>query len=124
VIEGSTSCWPGEPARLELHGERGTIVLEEGRIVAWHLVDAAPGEEARMLETDGSLGSGSADPMGITYELHRRQLADLVDAIREDRSPAVAGEEGRKAVEIILAIYRSAISGAVVKLPPPVPAVS
>jgi UDP-N-acetyl-2-amino-2-deoxyglucuronate dehydrogenase len=117
VIQGSTSCWPGDPARLELRGERGTIVLEEGRIVVWHLADAAPGEEARMLEIEGGLGSGSRDPLGISYELHRRQLADLVEAIRDDRAPAVAGEEGRKAVEIILAIYRAARSGAPVSLP-------
>jgi UDP-N-acetyl-2-amino-2-deoxyglucuronate dehydrogenase len=117
VIQGATSCWPGDPARLELHGERGTIVLEEGRIVAWHLADAASGEEARMLELEGGLGSGSRDPMGISYELHRRQLADFVEAIRAGREPAVPAEEGRKAVEIILAIYRAAGLGAAVSLP-------
>src|SRR5258706_4220416 len=32
VIEAGTGCWPGGPARVEFHGERGTIVLVEGRI--------------------------------------------------------------------------------------------
>ncbi|MCC7352733.1 MAG: Gfo/Idh/MocA family oxidoreductase [Anaerolineae bacterium] len=117
VIQGATSCWPGDRARIELHGEKGTIFLEEGRVAKWKLAGAAPDEEARMLALEETGGSGSADPMGIGYELHRRQIADLVDAIREDRPPAIGGAEARKALEIILAIYRSAQTGAVVKLP-------
>jgi predicted dehydrogenase len=117
VIQGATSCWPGDCARVELHGDRGTIVLEEGRIVTWKLADAAPGEEERMLALEDSLGSGSQDPKGFSYEMHRRQIVDLVHAIRGDRAPAVEGAEGRKAVEVIRAIYRSAEVGRVVQLP-------
>ena len=117
VIEGATSCWPGDRARVELHGDQGTIVLEEGRIVTWRLADAAPGEEERMLNLEESLGSGSKDPMGFSYEMHRRQIVDLVCAIREGRAPAVEGAEARKAVELIRAIYRSAESGQVITLP-------
>ncbi len=117
VIQGATSCWPGDPARVELHGEKGTIILEEGRIVRWKLADAAPDEEARMLALQDGQGSGSSDPMGIGHELHRRQIADMIQAIREDRPPAIVGEEARKALEIILAIYRSAQTGAAVRLP-------
>lgn len=117
VIQGATSCWPGDRARVELHGDKGAIVLEEARITRWKLADAAPDEEAKMLALEEAGGSGSSDPMGIGYELHRRQIADLVEAIREDRPPAIGGAEARKALEIILAIYRSAQTGAIVKLP-------
>jgi UDP-N-acetyl-2-amino-2-deoxyglucuronate dehydrogenase len=116
VIQGSTSCWPGEPARLELHGDAGTIVLEEGCIVRWQLADATAGEEEEMLNLEQRLGNVSSDPMGMSYELHRRQLADLVEAIRDDRPPAIPGSEARKSVEIILAIYRSAQCGAPVDI--------
>lgn len=117
VIQGATSCWPGDPARVELHGEKGTIVLEEGRIVKWKLADAAPDEEAHVLALADGQGSGSSDPMGIGHELHRRQITDMIQAIREDRPPAIPGEEARKALEIILAVYRSAQTGTIVKLP-------
>jgi predicted dehydrogenase len=117
VIQGATSCWPGDSARIELHGDRGTIVLEEGRIVTWKLADAAPDEEARMLGLEENLGSGSQDPTAISYENHRRQIVDLIEAVRSDRSPVVKGKEGRKAVELIRAIYRSAASERAVKLP-------
>jgi UDP-N-acetyl-2-amino-2-deoxyglucuronate dehydrogenase len=118
VIQGATSCWPGDRARVELHGDRGTIVLEEGRIVTWKLAGAAPGEEERMLGLEDSLGSGSQDPKGFSYEMHRRQIVDLVQAVTEDRAPAVEGAEGRKAVEVIRAIYRSAEAGQIVRLSP------
>ncbi len=116
VIQGSTSCWPGDPARVELHGTRGTIVLEEGRIVTWRLEDAADGEEASMLGLEQKHGSGSADPMGIGFENHQRQIVDMIAAIRDDREPAVPGAEARKAVAIILAIYESARTGGFVSL--------
>ncbi len=117
VIQGATSCWPGDPARIELHGDGGTIALEEGQIVTWQLADAVPDEEAKMLSLEISPGSGSQDPAAIGYENHRRQIVDLIAALREDRPPAVEGSEGRKAVEIIRAIYRSAASAQSIKLP-------
>ncbi len=48
---------------------------------------------------------------------HRLQIADFVQAIIDDREPAVTGAEARKALEIILAIYQSSRSGLPVKLP-------
>lgn len=117
VIQGATSCWPGDPSRVELHGDKGTIALDEGRIVKWKLADAAPGEEEAMLNLEPNLGSASGSPVGFSYENHRRQFAAMVQAIREDGEPPILGAEARKALEIILAIYRSAQTGAVVRLP-------
>ena len=117
VIQGATSCWPGDRARVELHGDRGRIVLEEGRITAWKLADAAPGEEERMLGLEQQGGSGAADPMAIGFEMHRRQIVDLIGAIREGRPPAIQGAEARRSIEIIRAIYRSAQSQQPVQLP-------
>ncbi len=46
------------------------------------------------------------------------QFADMLDAIRKKRAPAIDGHEGRRSVEIIQAIYKSAEAGGkVVKLP-------
>ncbi len=62
-------------------------------------------------------GSGAADPLAIGHEGHRRQIADMVEAIRAGRPPLVDGTEGRKAVEIIRAIYRSAQTDRPIDLP-------
>jgi predicted dehydrogenase len=61
--------------------------------------------------------SGASDPRGITHAGHRLQLADFLAAIDRKRPPRVDGREGRKSVEIIRAIYQSARTGQVVKLP-------
>jgi UDP-N-acetyl-2-amino-2-deoxyglucuronate dehydrogenase len=117
VIQGATSSWPGDPARVELHGDRGTIVIEEGRIVTWKLADAMPGEEEAMLALETQGGSGAADPMAIGYEKHRRQIVDMVGAIQEGRPPAIQGAEARRSVEIVRAIYQSAALNRPVELP-------
>lgn len=46
----------------------------------------------------------------------RGMVEEFVSAIREGRPPAVTGEDGLKAVEIVMAAYRSAESGQVVRL--------
>ena len=117
VIQGSTSSWPGEQARVELHGDQGTIVLEEGRVTVWRLADADDAEEAMILGTTGEGGTGAADPLAIGYEKHRRQIADFIGALQEYRSPAIMGAEARRSVEIIRAIYYSARTGFPVNLP-------
>jgi predicted dehydrogenase len=117
TIRAGTGCYPGEPAKVELYGDCGTVVLEEGKVTVWKLAGAEPDEEARMSGQDVTPGSGASDPMGITADRHRALLADLIAAIREDREPAVSGAEARKSVELIRAIYASARSGCPVSLP-------
>ena len=56
-------------------------------------------------------GVGAADPKAINFEDHKNVFEDAVKAIREDREPAINGEQSRKSVEIILAIYESALAG-------------
>ena len=48
---------------------------------------------------------------------HTPLYADVIDAIRNDRTPYVTGEDGKNALELILAIYKSAAEGRPVKLP-------
>jgi predicted dehydrogenase len=69
-----------------------------------------------MLAAETGLGSGAAAATGIGYELHRRQLADMVEAVTHDRPPAIDGVEARRAVAIICAIYDSHARGGWVKL--------
>ena len=113
LIQGTTSVYPGSPRRLEISGDRGTITLEEDSITSWQIngqaipVDIAIGKPA--------LSSASA-PENIGLDGHRRQLGDMVEAIRAGRNPQVGLYDGKKLVELILAIYRSAKSGQPVTL--------
>ena len=53
----------------------------------------------------------SSDPRAGSHEGHRRQFQDMVDAVREGCSTAIPGDEGRRAVQLITAIYQSARTG-------------
>lgn len=112
VIEGSTSIYPGLPERIEIHGERGTVVVEGSRIKAWNFKDC---EERECDISEVRTGAAKASDIGI--EAHRLQIEDMIKAIQEDRDPTITGEEARKAVEIVLTIYESARRGEAVKLP-------
>jgi predicted dehydrogenase len=101
---------------VKVHGQNGTIVLEGGHITAWKLADAESDEELDVLALEKAVGSGASDPTTISYELHRRQIADMIDAVRNNRPPAIEGSEARKALEIILAVYQSTRSGHPVRL--------
>lgn len=102
TITGGTSLYPGYPERLEVYGEKGSIMLEGGKIKAWNI----SGEESPA-DLQPSHGSGASDPMAIDFKLHLAQIKDMVEAIHEDKDPLVTGEIGRKSLEVILGIYRS-----------------
>lgn len=117
VLEGATSVNPGLDHRVEFHGEKGTIRIEGEKIVEW----SVPGVELCVGEGSGGVdikaGTSASSPTSVDIEGHLLQIEDLASAIREDRAPLVTGEEARKAVEVILAIYKSSKTGMPVTLP-------
>lgn len=117
AIQAATSVTPGVEHRLEFHGALGTICVRGESILTWDI----PGDErisnGERLGADIKLGSGASNPKAISTEGHRAQIADFVSAIREDRDPMVTGEDARRSIELILAVYRSSSTGAPVHLP-------
>jgi predicted dehydrogenase len=125
VIEATTSLYPGFSRRVEVHGERGSIVLDGNDISLWNLVerDEEEAELERLRDRKGKDGSnGASDPMALDVIGHQRQIEDFVGAVREGRSPVVDGAEACKALEIVLAVYQSADLGHPVELPVQEPA--
>jgi len=118
VIEGTTAVHPGFAKRVEISGDKGSVILEDDRILFWKFENETPEDEAirQKFAQAGAIGGGASDPRAISTEGHRMQLQDMVDAIREKREPRIPGREGRNAVEIILAVYRSAKEGKAVRL--------
>lgn len=120
VIEATTAAYPGYLKRIEIHGSDGTAVLEEEDLKAWDFAKPAKEDKSILAEMKRakSGGGGAADPSAIGHHGHARQFTDVLAAIRQDRPPAIDGREGRRSVEIIQAIYKSAeLGGKVVKLP-------
>jgi predicted dehydrogenase len=121
-VVGTTAAYPGQAARLELHGSTGSVVFDlGGAIRAWEFEDekGSAGVWGKVVRETGDTGvriEGAADPKAISVENHRRQFADIADALRTGRAPRVTGEEGRHALALILAIYEASRTGKEVSL--------
>lgn len=115
TIISATAVRPGYPRHLEIHGEKGTIKLVEEQIVEWK-VDGM--EEADYLtKAQPDSGDTTAKAGYVATEYHRRQLLDFIQAVRQNRQPAVDGREGRRTLELIRALYQSSDLGQWVQFP-------
>jgi predicted dehydrogenase len=109
VIYGTTASWPGQLKRLEITGTKGTVVYLEDSFTAWQFADERP-EDQQIREQFGKvkrLGS-AADPAAIGHENHRRNFEAFIESLDSGQDFCINGSEARKAVEVILAIYKSA----------------
>jgi len=87
------------------------VILDGDTIGCWAI--DGEGEEAGGGE---QITDGSADPAAISNEGHRRQIEDMMRAVIEDRAPMIDGREGRKSLEVVVALYESAVSGQAVRV--------
>lgn len=114
IVEGTTDIYPQNlEETLYLFGEKGTVkaggqsvnVIEE-----WHFADMLDDPEmikARFHE----------NPPNVYGYGHNPLYADVIDSIRSDREPYVTAEDGKRALELVLAIYKSANLGTCIHLP-------
>lgn len=113
TIEGTTNVFPKNlEETLYLFGETGTVKLggkSTNNIDVWDFADEGEEDQKNKgLEevTSNVYGNG-----------HTSLFADVIDAIKNDRAPYVDAYAGRRALEMVLAIYKSAAEGQPVKLP-------
>ena len=89
--------------------------------MTWTFREASPTDVVVRDRHGGQSGSsgGAADPMAINHGWHTRNFAEFVAAVAAGRRPLLDGLEGRKAVAIVEACYRSARSGRTVRVADP-----
>lgn len=114
VVEGTTDIYPKNlEETLYIFGEKGAIkaggqsvnVIEEWRFS--DMLDDPNEVKARFHE----------NPPNVYGYGHTPLYADMINAIKQDRQPYVTAMDGKKALELVLAIYKSAAEGRSVKLP-------
>ncbi len=114
IIEGTTNVYPRNlEETLYLFGEKGTVkaggqsvnVIEE-----WCFSDMLddPEEVKRQFHEN---------PPNIYGYGHTPLYADVIEAITSDRRPYVDAEAGKRALELVLAIYKSSFERDIIKLP-------
>lgn len=117
IIEGTADIYPKNlNETLSVFGERGSVVIggiAVNKMETWRFADSAVvgDPEEKVLDPQ------TKDPPTVYGFGHSALFADVIAAIRDNREPLVSGEKGKKALEIILAIYQSQKTGKAVELP-------
>lgn len=119
VIEGTTNVYPKNlEETLCLFGEFATVKVggkSLNEIVEWNLADGI--NDTLIDDALYVKETFSERPPNIYGYGHTPLYSDMIHAIQNNRQPFVNGDEGKKALEIVLAIYQSSFQHAPVKLP-------
>lgn len=114
LIEGTTNIYPKNlEETLYIFGEKGTIKAggtSDNIIEEWSFADNIDDP----VYVKAAYGENPPNVYGFG---HTPLYADVIDAIQTGRRPYVDGEAGKRALELVLAIYKSALEHRPVKLP-------
>ena len=117
IIEGSACVYPKNlNETLSIFGEKGTAVIggvAVNKFEAWRLADADTVGDTE----EKVINPLEKDPPTVYGFGHTALFRDFISAIENNHEPLVPGESGKKAMEIILAIYKSQKIGKAVDLP-------
>lgn len=110
TIEGTTNVYPKNlEETLYIFGEKGTVKLggkSTNSIDVWDFNEGTDNMAGFLEKTTNVYGNG-----------HTSLFYDVADAIKNDREPYITAEDGKSALELVLAIYKSSFTGKPVKLP-------
>ena len=108
IIEGATDVYPKNlEEKVSIFGEKGTVViggLAVNNIETWRF------ENEDIVEENG-------DPPNVYGFGHIHLYYDFYNAVINDKKPYISAEDGKKSVEIILAIYKSMLTKGKIEFP-------
>ncbi len=106
----------GEDQKLVFQCEKARISAPFGVYASRPMPNGFP-----LKETDREVEQAISDYVAalppLPYEHHTGQLDDVLSALEEGREPAITGEDGRRTIELITAIYKAGSARAPVDLP-------
>jgi UDP-N-acetyl-2-amino-2-deoxyglucuronate dehydrogenase len=114
LVEATTATRPTDlEGSLSILGEKGSVEIggfSVNQIKTWNFSQTEPADE--LVKT-----TGSENPPNVYGFGHQRYLEEVTAALGGSSGPRlVDGLEGRKALELIVALYESAATGVEVKL--------
>ena len=122
-IVATTCAEPEFDQELRIYGDLGHARIVGQRAVEWSLAPGAaldlPVDQSAADATSAPAGPLAPATWGTDATGHIRQYRDIVEAIRTGRAPAVTGEDGRNAVEIVVAAVEASETGRTVTLRTP-----
>ncbi|PZF58736.1 gfo/Idh/MocA family oxidoreductase [Curtobacterium sp. MCBD17_013] len=132
VVHCTTAAYPGLSARYQVHGTRGSAIVDDDRLAFFHMapddaalvsasttsgaqaVAGATDQRAEVVPPEHVVG-GPSEPDAFLHG-HARQYDDLVDAIRDGREPGVTVEAALLSLATVRALYVSATLGVPVRV--------
>jgi predicted dehydrogenase len=112
TLETTTAAYPGYPRRVELTGTEGTIVVEHDRIASADVRTPVAG----LASGAGDANASASSHLVSDASGHRALLEDFLRAVETGGRPLCDGREGRRSVELVEAVYRSARTGQAVTI--------
>jgi UDP-N-acetyl-2-amino-2-deoxyglucuronate dehydrogenase len=112
VIEAATTIYPKNlEESISIFGEKGSVKI--GGTTA-NFIEHCQIEGLTTAEIDQIVQKIKEEPYGKPG--HQCIIEDMIAAIQEDRDPIVSGEDGKRALKLVLALYRSAETNKPVRL--------
>lgn len=113
VVEATTAARPKDlEGSISVLGENGTVEIggfAVNRIRTWEFSDSQPGDEE-------VLAKFNENPPNVYGFGHQRYLEGVVASLRHSGPRLVDGIEGMRSLELIVAMYESAMTGKEVPL--------
>ncbi len=104
VIEATTATRPRDlEGSISILGEKGSVVIggfAVNQMTTWQFSEPAPDDDTVMERF-------SVNPPNVYGFGHHAYYQHVVDCIRDDKQQLVDGLEGRRSLELIMAIYES-----------------
>jgi UDP-N-acetyl-2-amino-2-deoxyglucuronate dehydrogenase len=116
TLHGTTAAYPGVSARLQVHGSRGSAVLDNDELVYFHAARAGDAVDPYGATGSGNQAEAELAAVGGSAALdlvsaQARQYTDILDAIATGRPPLVGVEQATLALATVRAVYASARTG-------------
>lgn len=105
VIQVSTSIYPGMPRKIMINGDKGSVIIEEDTIILFELKDGIIPEGIIIGKNDDFSAS---DPLDFTIKGHIAVYNNFFYCLNNNEIPIGNQYEGRRSIDVITAIYKSA----------------
>ncbi len=109
VLEGTTASYPGFYKRFEVSGTRGSVIVEEDRIVYWQFEkEDSFDTELREKYKVGSFSRSDVPRYEAEHSAHARQYENFVSVLKGEGNLMIDDKAAVRPIKLIESAYASA----------------
>jgi UDP-N-acetyl-2-amino-2-deoxyglucuronate dehydrogenase len=119
MLHATTAAYPGLSARLQVHGDRGSAVIDDDQLVFFEVTAAGETPEERLMGTTSARSAptptAGSDPSQLS-DAHKSQYENFLAALDGTEEVRVDLATNRRSIAVITGVYESARTGKPVQL--------